>query len=349
MSGFIFIAALLTFLVLGAVLFPLLRSKGETPAAWRMAGITIVVVVAGAVALYPLWSTWDWDRPAPAADSPEGMVSRLSRRLATEQDDLQGWLLLGKSYSTLGQLGEEQGQQDYALAQYSRAARAYQRVDNMTQGTNRDALIGLGEALVAMDRESLGGRAGQLFEKALKQDPHYVKALLYSAFAAAKRNDFPLARSRFQKLLDGNPPPEVRSIIDTQIAQLDTSEKMAAMAAAPPADVVTVSLHVTLAPAVAAKGNAGAPLFVLARIPGQRGPPLAAKRLDAKFPQDVELLSTDAMIAGSGFTAGQEIEVEARIANGGSAISRSGDPFGVARIKAGAGGRTSIEINQLKP
>jgi hypothetical protein len=49
------------------------------------------------------------------------------------------------------------------------------------------------------------------------------------------------------------------------------------------------------------------------------------------------------------FTAGQELEVEARVANGGSAISRSGDPFGVVKIKAGASARAPIEINQLKP
>jgi hypothetical protein len=110
-----------------------------------------------------------------------------------------------------------------------------------------------------------------------------------------------------------------------------------------------VPLRITLAKSVADKGAPGAPLFVLARIPGQRGPPLAAKRLDARFPQDVDLLSSDAMLAGTGFTAGQEIEIEARIANGGSAISRSGDPFGSVRIKAGQPQRTAIEINQLKP
>ena len=50
--------------------------------------------------------------------------------------------------------------------------------------------------------------------------------------------------------------------------------------------------------------------------------------------------------AGGG---GQELEIEARVANGGSAISRSGDPFGVVRIKAGNGPRAAIDISQLKP
>jgi hypothetical protein len=63
----------------------------------------------------------------------------------------------------------------------------------------------------------------------------------------------------------------------------------------------------------------------------------------------VELSSTDAMVAGTGFKDGQELEIEARVGNGGSAISRSGDPFGTVRVKAGSKDRVSIEINQLKP
>jgi cytochrome c-type biogenesis protein CcmH len=334
MSGFIFIALLMTLVVLGAVLFPLLRRAGDIPAAWRTAGVTVLVIVAGAAALYPLWSKWDWSRPEPAADSPENMVMRLNRRLANDQDDLEGWLMLGKSYATLGQMGVEQGLDEYAQHQYSRSARAFQRADLLSKGKSRDALIGLGEALVAMDREALAGRAGQMFEKALELEPDYVKSILYGAFAAAERKDLPLARARFQQLLDNNPPDDLREIIQKQLAAMEA---------------VSVPVRITIASSVQGKANAGAPIFLLARVPGQRGAPLAAKRLDAKFPQEVDLLSTDAMVAGTGFAAGQELEVEARVANGGSAISRSGDPFGTVRVKAGEKTRVAIEINQLKP
>src|SRR5213083_1410887 len=108
MSGFVLVAALMTFVVLLALLYPLLRRKAETPAAWPMAGILVIVVVAGGAALYPLWSSWDWQRPLPAADSPEGMVGRLSRRLEKQPDDLQGWLLLGKSNAVFGQMATQQ-------------------------------------------------------------------------------------------------------------------------------------------------------------------------------------------------------------------------------------------------
>ncbi|HUG73949.1 MAG TPA: hypothetical protein VMK82_11030, partial [Steroidobacteraceae bacterium] len=228
------------------------------------------------------------------------------------------------------------------------------------------ALLGLAEALVLSDRSDLGGRAGRLFEQAMALDETSVKALFFSAFAARERNELPLAAERFQRLLQANPPEQVTQIIGQQLQEIEALSAMLGAvpaegrAAAPMAGVapaaagesaaaVTVPLRITLSATVAAKAVPGAPLFISARIPGQRGPPLAARRMAATFPLNVELLSSDAMLAGSGFAAGQELEIEARIANGGDATSRAGDPFGVIRVTAGSGQRASIEIGQLKP
>jgi hypothetical protein len=223
-----------------------------------------------------------------------------------------------------------------------------------------EALIGLGDTLINGRISDFSGRAGRLFEQALELNPNLVKALFYSAIAAAERSELPLARARFARLLEGNPPPGVRTVIEQQLKALDAQLTLTArgseagpVSGAPTAQAnvpaVGVPVRITLAKTVADKGASGAPLFVLARVPGQRGPPLAAKRLEARFPQDVDLLSSDAMISGTGFVAGQELEIEARVANGGSAISRSGDPFGTVRVKAGQSQRVAIEINQLKP
>jgi cytochrome c-type biogenesis protein CcmH len=291
------------------------------------------------------------------------MIGRLARRLEKDPDNIDGWMLLGKSYGV--------------VEQFPLSVRAYQRAVNLLEKNpdpalrdkRVEALMALGDALVNGGMSDFAGRAGRLYEQALEANPNIVKALFYSAIAASERNDLPLARTRFARLLEGNPPPEVRRFIEQQLQGLDAQMVLAsrgpaagAASGAPPAQqagapatpaasgpAVGVPLRISLAKSVADKGAPGAPLFVLARIPGQRGPPLAAKRLDARFPQDVDLLSSDAMLSGTGFTAGQEIEIEARIANGGSAISRSGDPFGTARVKAGQSQRIAIEINQLKP
>lgn len=353
MSGFIVIAGLLTLATLAALLYPLLRKNAASPQAWPIATTLIVVVLVGGAALYPAWSNFEWDVEEPGLDSPQAMVGRLARRLERNPDDLAGWKLLGRSY--------------YVIGQYELSARAYHRAETLSGGKDADALIGQAESLFEVDGQDLAGRAGRLFERAMEADPTSVKALFFSAFAARERNELDLARQRFMRLLEANPPEAVVRIITEQLQEIDVMARMlpqapvagsgaAAMAAAAPdaqggdaATAVSVPLRVTLSPSVAAQAADGAPLFVVARIPGQRGAPLAAKRLDARFPQDVELLSTDAMLVGTGFTTGQELEIEARIANGGGAISRSGDPFGTVRVKAGGNTRTAVEINQLKP
>jgi len=357
MSGFLLVAALLAVVVIVPLLYPLLRRKGAGATAAISGVIVSLGIAGGAAALYPMWSNWKWSEPEPAADSPAAMIGRLARRLEKQPDDLQGWMLLGKSYSV--------------VEQFPLAVRAYQRADRLAGGKNAEVLMGLGDAMINAGQSDFNGRAGRLFEQALELDGTSVKALFYAAIAAMERSEFPLARARFTRLLDGNPPPEVRRVIEEQIRGIDAQLLMAAQPGAPgsgaavpsgaqgaasapapgaPATpAVSVPLRITLSKSVADKAAAGAPLFVLARIPGQRGPPLAAKRLEAKFPQEVDLLSSDAMLAGTGFTAGQEIEIEARIANGGSAISRSGDPFGTAVVRAGGRTRTVIEIAAVKP
>jgi cytochrome c-type biogenesis protein CcmH len=361
MNAFALVAALLALAVLVPLLVPLLRRREGQPSAALLSVALVVLIGGGASLLYPVWSNWQWSQPEPAADAPAAMIGRLARRLEKEPENIDGWLLLGKSYGV--------------VEQFPLAVRAYQRAVNLLEKKNDpalrdkrvDALMGVGDALINGGMSDFGGRAGRLFEQALELNPNIVKALFYSAIAASERNDLPLARTRFARLLEGTPPPEVRRFIEQQLQALDGQMALAsqgsavgaaasgapmAQAAAPAAAAgppVNVPVRITLAKSVADKGTPGAPLFVLARIPGQRGPPLAAKRLDARFPQDVDLLSTDAMLSGTGFSAGQELEIEARIANGGSAISRSGDPFGSARIKAGQPQRIAIEINQLKP
>lgn len=348
MSAFLVIAVLLTLIAAAAIVLPLVVRRGDAPPAVIAAVVGALAVGAGAAVLYPTWSNWDWSEPALAADSPAAMVGRLARRLERNPEDLDGWLTLGRSYAV--------------LEQYPLSARAYQRADTLAEGRNAEALMGLAEALVLSEQSGLDGRAGRLFEQALELDRNSTKALFYSAIAALERGEAPVARERFVRLLEGNPPPEVRRLIEEQVRALETpAAGMAAAgpaqpatpatgdAAQPAAAAVAVPLRITLSPEVAGKAAQGAPLFVVARIPGQRGAPLAAKRLEARFPQDVDLLSSDAMLAGSGFTAGQELEIEARIANGGGAISRSGDPFGVATVRAGGDSRVSIEIGQIKP
>jgi cytochrome c-type biogenesis protein CcmH len=169
------------------------------------------------------------------------------------------------------------------------------------------------------------------------------------------RGETASARERFTRMLTLNPPPEIRHIIEKQLLVLDGGQ---APQAAPPdqaaaaeqgAKAAKVAVHVTLAPALASKVPAGAQLFVAARDPQAPGPPFAAKRLPATFPIDVELSAADAMMPSRRISAGQQLEIVARVALGGTPTATSGDPFGQVSYHVGKDGRLNIVIDRLAP
>jgi cytochrome c-type biogenesis protein CcmH len=340
MNSFVIIAAALALAAATLLSLPLLlRRDTDAPAVpWVAAGVAIAVL-AGSALLYRHWSSWSW-APASAEATPEGMVGRLARKLEKQPDDLQGWLLLGRSYAVLEQ---------YPLAQ-----RAYQRANTLAGGKNVEALIGRGEALALANEQSLEGAAGRLFDQALAIEPRSGKALFYGAVAATRRNELPLARERFRLLLESKPPENVRALIERQVAAIDATLAAVATTGArdapgPGNSPVTVKLRVSITPAMARQAKAGAALFVLIRDPQKPGPPLAARRLQAAFPLDIELSAADAMIAGRSFSAGQQVEVVARIANGGTPTAQAGDPVGQLGHTVGDLQVRELLIDHLSP
>jgi cytochrome c-type biogenesis protein CcmH len=344
MMSFVLLAAALSLVSVVLVAMPLLRRSSAGPGApWTALAVAGLLVV-GSAALYVSWSNWPW-RAAKVADSPESMVSELARRLERDPTDLNGWLMLGRSYTVL---------QEYPLA-----VRAFGRAVQLSGGKNAEALTGEAEALALADESELDGRAGRLIEQALALEPDSGKALFLGAAVAARRGDLPLARQRFAKLLTLNPPEAIRPMIEQQIAAIDeklsgTPAKAAAMQQGqqPQTDsrggVPLVHVNVTLAPALLSS-TGGAPLFVFVRDPAQGGPPLAVKRLESHFPQDVALSPADSMVPGRAFSAGQSVQVVARIARSGSPVAASGDPFGEVTYQVGHDGLVSLVIDRLTP
>lgn len=331
MLAFVLVAGSLATAAAVLLLLPLMRQRPDArPAAGIAAGGVLFVLLLGGGGLYAAFSNYTWvDMPA-VADTPAAMAAKLAGRLAEQPDDLQGWLMLGRTYST--------------LEQFPLAVRAYQRADRLADGQNAEAIVGIAESLLAQDFEQLRGAAGHLFDRALLLEPDNPKALLYSAFASLSRGETASARERFQRMQTLNPPPQIRDIIDKQLRALEGSAVQEQ-----PASADKVAVHVTLAPALAGQVPAGATLFVAARDPKAPGPPFAVKRLPAAFPVDVELSAADAMLESRRITAGQQLEIVARVALGGTPTATSGDPFGQVSYHVGKDGKLNIVIDRLAP
>jgi cytochrome c-type biogenesis protein CcmH len=344
MITFVLLAAVLTVAGVALVAVPLLKKKPVeySPAPWA-ALVAAGVLAIGSTVLYVRWTNWSWQTKA-ADDSPQTMVARLARRLEKNPEDLNGWLMLGRSYTV--------------LQQYQLAVRAFQRADRLAGGQNADALIGQAEALALGDETELDRRAGRLVEQALALDPESGKALFFGAAAALRRGELPVARERFAKLLSLNPPENIKPLLQKQIEAIDQQIAAGPAGARPPGQPqvaaatdsgAKVRINVTLAPSLAQSASGSSPLFVFVRDPQKPGPPLAVKRLDSHFPQTVELTALDSMLPGRAITAGQKVQVVARIARSGNPVGASGDPFGESAYMVGHDGLINIVIDRVTP
>jgi cytochrome c-type biogenesis protein CcmH len=336
MLAFVLLAGSLAAGAAVLLLLPLMRQREDArPAAGLAAGGVLLVLLLGGASLYAAFSNYSWVEMPDVADTPAAMAAKLAKRLAAEPNDLEGWITLGRTYST--------------LEQFPLAVRANQRAVRLAHGQNAEAIVGVGESLLAQDFDQLRGAAGHLFDRALVLEPNNPKALLYSAFAALSRGETSSARERFQKMLTLNPPPQIRDIIDKQLRALDAAPASGAAPEDAQGQGPKVAVHVSLAPSLAGKVPAGATLFVAARDPKSPGPPFAVKRLPAAFPVDVELSGSDAMLETRRISNGQQLEVIARVALGGTPTATSGDPFGQVSYHVGKDGKLNIVIDRLAP
>lgn len=343
MITFISVAAAITLIAAGFIVWPLLRGT-EMPRSRVSAVLVLVFLGAGAAGLYIRWSDWSFSTPTEA-NTPNEMVARLAKRLESEPNDVAGWLMLGRSYAALGQ---------FPLAQ-----RAYQRADRLENGRSAEALAGWAEVMVLQADGNIDERAGRMFEQSLALQPDSEKALFYGAIVAQRRGDNEVAAQRFEKLLSFDPPADVRPVIEREIAKLRGKASPAVVdqkpvpAAEPSAGAVTgtpvVRVAVTIAPTLANQTTADAVLFVFVRTPGQPGPPLAVKRLAARLPIQVELTPADSMMAGRSFSQGDAVEVSAKISRSGSATPASGDLVGRTSLVVGRGGVANIVIDSKTP
>lgn len=334
-------AILLLAVCIAALIWPLVRERAQRGVAVAVA----VAVVLASVLLYREWSNWDRTQAAEAAEQ-SAMVGRLARRLEKNPDDVEGWLMLGRSQLAIGQ---------YPLAQ-----RAFRRADRLEEGRNPEALLGMAEAMVLQADGEVDERSGRLFEMALVLAPQSEKALFFSAVAAQKRGETALAIQRFETMLAMSPPPEVRTILEQQVASLKGAPPPATDAAAANSSTTLVAatdpgvggaarvqVEVSASAAMRQRIQSGGVLFVFVRMPGQPGPPLAVKRVSVDLPVTLELTARDSMVPGLEIQAGQAVEVSAKWSKDGVATPRAGDPIGSIPYKVGQDGLKSLVIDEL--
>ncbi|AGA90144.1 cytochrome c-type biogenesis protein CcmI [Thioflavicoccus mobilis 8321] len=320
------------------------RSKGWRDGGRWMAIVLAVLVPAGAIGLYLQLGEADIiPRLETAASqtresgghaggdlaSMKALVERLATRMEANPADIDGWLMLGRSY--------------YAIERPDRALEAFQKAYELAP-EDPETLLALAQGIAAVNEGSLAGRPAELIEKALAADPESLGGRWLNGMLAFQQQRYEAAAAIWEGVLPqldpkGGDAAELRQFIaeahrraETPApATATTSEESStganvAATAAPDATDARLEVTVRLDDALRGQVSPDDALFVYAKAAIGPGMPLAVVRAKAgDLPLTVTLDDSLAMTPDLPLSSVAEVVVGARITKSGEAMPQSGD------------------------
>ena len=135
-----------------------------------------------------------------------GMVAKLAERMKANPDDMQGWLMLARSYKTMGR--------------YEEAAEAYGKAEKLIND-DPELLASYAETIAMATGNGLKGKPGQLIERALKIDPQHPHSLFLAGAAAMEAGDNKKGIAYWEALLPQvEPGSEIDQILRSGIDKM---------------------------------------------------------------------------------------------------------------------------------
>lgn len=260
------------------------------------------------------------------------MVDSLAQRLRKNPQDAEGWAMLARSWTVLGEP--------------ARALQAYRQA--LDAGVQDAALLAdLADALAVANGQRIEGEALQRVEQALALDPDQPKALSLAGTAAFDRGDYAGAVAHWAHLQDVGPADH--PLVQQMAAGLAEAQRRLAgaapstarttagpVAAAVAAEAATTSFvagTVRVGPALAAQVRPDDTVFVFARAADGPRMPLAVLRARVRdLPLQFRLDDSMAMSPALKLSGQRTVVVGARISRSGQAMASPGEP----RVEVGA-------------
>ena len=264
------------------------------------------------------------------AASLEVLVERLAAKMEQNPDQLEGWLMLGRTY--------------VALEQPAKGAAALQRALALAP-QDPEIMVSLAQALAAAAGGQLAGRPVELITSALAVAPDHATGLWLQGLAAYQAKEFPQAVERWERLAQGLDPngedaAQLRQFIadareegglppgDAPTAA--PASPMTGQTAAAGQDTLaagpSLQVEVSLAEPLWREADINHSLFVYAKAASGPPMPLAVKRLKvADLPLTVTLDDSLAMTPEMKLSNFPQVIVGARISPSGQASPQSGD------------------------
>jgi len=335
-------------------------AKAPQSAAWTAAVLGSTLPIA-ALLLYLALGNHDAFAPLAVQSKPAGehkvtrqdieaLAEKLAAKLKDDPANVDGWVMLARTYQ--------------ALDRNEDSARAFDRAVALLPD-NADLLADYADLLATID----GGfreKSVQLVEQALKADPRHWKALALAGTAAFNRKDYKTAVGYWERMKATVPPTSpLAGSIDASIAEARELGGLKAAAApaaplpatpaAPPAATAAsagarIAGTVQLAPALADKVSPTDTVYIFARaVDGPRMPLAILKKQAKDLPVTFALDDSMAMTPSLALSNFPSVVVGARVSKSGSATPQSGDLEGLSSaVKLGATG-LAVVIDRTLP
>lgn len=278
----------------------------------------------------------------------EGMVSQLLQRLADDPNDVEGWMMLGRSYQF--------------MKNFEKAASAYKKAVELSGGQDPNLLADYADALAVSNNRSMAGEPIELVKKALAISPNHEKALWLAGTAAYQVGDLNNAYAFWEKLRNQFPPgsenwealernlQEVRGMMAQAGLEVPKDSAPAAAASATGVSGTSVSGRVELVAALTGNASPEDTVFVFARAANGPPMPLAVLRKKVKdLPVEFTLDDSMAMSPQMKLSSFPEVVVGARISKTGNAMPQSGDMQGLSPVVSVGTTGIPVTINSVVP
>jgi cytochrome c-type biogenesis protein CcmH len=138
------------------------------------------------------------------ADDIERMVAGLAEKLEKEPGNLQGWVMLARSYKAMGRLAD--------------AAQAYEHAGSLVAG-NADLLLDYADTQASVS--GFNDKVRQLIDQAIELEPNHPMGLWLRGTAAYDAKQYGRALADWERLLKQLPPDsEDAKVLQANIAEV---------------------------------------------------------------------------------------------------------------------------------
>jgi cytochrome c-type biogenesis protein CcmH len=258
-----------------------------------------------------------------ATPSPEAinkMVAGLAEKLKAEPENIEGWMMLGRSFKV--------------LERYPDAVEAYGRAYQLA-GDRADVMLPYAEVLALANNGNWKGKPYELITKTLAIQPESLTGLWFAAIANAQQGDKKTAVEFLQKLEpllpEGSPDKQqIHDIIKNTETLAGTNSAAPDKSPAPvEKNDISVTVSVSLANQLQSEAKPDDTVFIYAQALSGPKMPLAIVRKKVKdLPLSVNLTDADSMLPNMKLSSFSEVKLLARISKSGNPMPQSGDLIG---------------------